>query len=1037
MRPAGSRLGPLPLLELGLLLAAAALCWILVPLAAGAWLDRVSGLRLAGGPDPDAVRSSARLACLLFSAGIAALAAGRAIGLRRAPDALAAPLLLPAAAGAALTGLVLHAATVETGFHTAGAVRAQFAVAPTTAGFAQGFFLGSLAAGIVLALAVDPGALARRAQPALVVAIAAVLAALALVGTGPGESGTRINLGPVQPLEAVKLAVVTFLAADLGARAAKLRWQRGRLFLVRWPRPVLLFPALAALVASFAGMYLVGDLGPSLILGLVFLAMFYLATRAAGWVVAGLAAIALVLVLVSIWPQLAGGGHLATRLAMWHDPWSNGLGHGHQVGEGLWAISAGGLSGQGLAQAHTPVPPAGLTDLALALLVEETGFAGLLLYVGLIAAVVLSALHIAARNRTPERVLLAAGIALLVLVQWGIIQAGTFGLLPLTGVIVPFLSTGRSSMVVFLLAVACVARLAEGGRERAASTELDELRRGVLPLAVLAAAVFAAALVTAAIPAVLNKEEVASRGIVVRLRDGTVLERQNPRLLAIAAALRRGALEDRDGRPIAHNPDPAQPSVRAYPLGTAMGTLLGRHPSRVKLPAWALEARWDERLRGYPERPDAPRYADFVAGAGRGRLPSPDLRRLAPILYLSGSARLARLRELDAAVAARSVRLSIDARLQTEVVHALARRASAPAAAAAVIEVATGQVLARAQAPDLDPADEGWQEQLAGGDAELARRFWGVYGPGADKTGAVGVFQAGSVAKLATAVAAARTGWPVGGGGGCELRGGPVFACSERDAEGPRFALEGWPRPIHDFSQDRMHGEIDPVRALAVSCNVYFGQLGLELGPEPFRALVADGVEIGYGNRTIPFDPGPAGSRQLASTAFGQGAMAMNVLQAARLAAAIGAGGVYRKCPASLELAAPCQERRIVDDPAALTPILAGMRRVMTEGTGARLETVPGARIYGKTGTADTPPFRGEELYGSAAGTPPPHSWFVALVEPESAPECAPSAPGRIAIAVVVPRGGIGSQRAGPIAIEIVKSLVRLGYLPAGAGARR
>ncbi|HEU5056138.1 MAG TPA: penicillin-binding transpeptidase domain-containing protein, partial [Kofleriaceae bacterium] len=264
-----------------------------------------------------------------------------------------------------------------------------------------------------------------------------------------------------------------------------------------------------------------------------------------------------------------------------------------------------------------------------------------------------------------------------------------------------------------------------------------------------------------------------------------------------------------------------------------------------------------------------------------------------------------------------------------------------------------------------------------------------------------------------------------------------AFSCWQRDAQGPLFSLEGWPKPIHDFHKDRPHGEVDLVEALAVSCNVYFAQLGLELGPQPFTDLIDAGVEIGYASRRIRFDPGADGSRQLASTAFGQGAMAMNVLQAARLVAAIGAGGTYRKCPATLELAARCEERRIVDDPAALAPLLAGMRAVMTRGTGARLEAVPGVRIYGKTGTADTPRFRGEEL-PATAGDPPPHSWFVALVEPEAtASACAPAAPGRIALAVVVPRGGSGAATAGPIAIEIAKTLVRLGYLPGGEGDAR
>ena len=71
--------------------------------------------------------------------------------------------------------------------------------------------------------------------------------ALALFGTGPRGSGTRINLGPVQPIEAVKVAAVLFLASYLGERSGKLRFQRVRVLGLLFPRPVLLVPALLAL----------------------------------------------------------------------------------------------------------------------------------------------------------------------------------------------------------------------------------------------------------------------------------------------------------------------------------------------------------------------------------------------------------------------------------------------------------------------------------------------------------------------------------------------------------------------------------------------------------------------------------------------------------------------------------------------------------------------------------------------------------------------------------------------------------------------
>src|SRR6185436_10383284 len=118
------------------------------------------------------------------------------------------------------------------------------------------------------------------------------------------------------------------------------------------------------------------------------------------------------------------------------------------------------------------------------------------------------------------------------------------------------------------------------------------------------------------------------------------------------------------------------------------------------------------------------------------------------------------------------------------------------------------------------------------------------------KTGLQGMFQSGSVGKLFTALAAVRAGATTS-----------RFECREEDDQGPFYMQKGWPKPIHDHANDHPHGNPDLVEALAVSCNVYFAQLGLALGPEPFVALRHDGLEIGYGST---LDPGKPGSRQLA-----------------------------------------------------------------------------------------------------------------------------------------------------------------------------
>jgi cell division protein FtsW (lipid II flippase) len=1003
-------------IELAALAVCVGLAWWLSHAATTAWLERAQRLGLQA-PDGETVRSLARQASLYVTAGVAVLAAARLVGPgglgvrgRRAEVAspLAVPWLLPAAVAAALFGLAIHLATVE--------VSRGVAQIPSAAGFAQGFLIGCIVAGGILVAPVDLAQLASRARVPIAIVIAAIFGALAVAGAGPAGSGTRINLGPVQPIELVKLLAIVFLAAYLGARAPELRWQRRRLLGLRWPRLELLLPAIAVLLGIVAGLRLVGDLGPVLLLALVFLGMFFVVSRATGWVVVAIALLVAVLVVLGHWPSLAGSGTVKTRLVMWQAPWSNGLTNGHQLGEGLWAFSAGGWSGQGLAHAATPLVPAGKTDLVLATLTEQLGAGGLIAYQLALAAIVFGALHVAARSRTAERVLIASGIAILVLAQWLVILGGTLGYLPLTGIVVPFVSAGRSSMVVFLALAAIAVRLSIDARVRAPSAELEELHAAVRGVRNLAAAVIALAIGAGVAAATADRVETSARGIVTRLGDGTLIHRQNPRLVALAARIRRGPILDRNGAPLATS---ATMTARSYPLGAAMGTLLGVAPSRVLLPAWALERQLDPRLRGYPERTGGPRYRQFDARAGAGPLPWPDLRALVPLLDLDDAARDAAIAARDADIAARSVHLTLDARLQARIA-ALARKAVAKhrrvgAAAAAVIDADTGQVLARVQVPDYDPNKPSWQDHVLAGDAAFLQRFRGAYGEWPDKTGLQGMFQAGSVGKLFTAIAAVRAGAE-----------GSRFACREADAQGSLFTRPGWPRPIHDHTGDRPHGAIDLAQAIAVSCNVYFAQLGLALGPDPLAELRRDGLAVSYAAVLVP---GAAGTRQLASTAFGQGAMVMNVMQAARLVAAIAAGGRYRTCPPTMELDAMCPELSLVSDPAALGPVIEGMRRVMTAGTGAGLSPPAGVRVYGKTGTADVRGFAGEAPFGISPAAPAaPHAWFVAFAEPATS-EPSPIAPGRLAVAVVVPRGGTGASAAGPLAMQILAAAHELGYL--------
>lgn len=983
--------------------------------------------------------SEAHRGLFAYLGGVAAIAFARAMSARRdRPTRIGAWGLVPALVAAVSVGLV-----VQMGYGDP--LRGPGWPGPT---FGHGCGLGLGLAAIVTLLPWDPGRVAERTQGFLVAGIGLVFALLWAFGSGPEGSGTRINLGPMQPLELVKVGMVAFMAAYLGRRSPQLRWQRSVLGL---PRVALLVPAVAAAVLLFGGLVVVRDLGPILILGVVFAVLLYLATRSAALLVLLGTAAVLGVAIVAADPEALGLDALSVRLGMWLQPWLNGLPGGDQLAGARWAVAAGGLFGQGLGEGMVGALPAGHTDLVVAHLAEELGFFGVAAHTACVATIAGIGLKVAARNRTGTRMLLAAGLSSLIVVQWLVIVGGTTGALPLTGVVVPFLSAGRSSMLVLCGVVGILLRLAEDGAARHTSDVHLELGATVTQARWAAAGVFAAGMGILLVQGTLLAPSTSARGAVTTLADGTVRLQYDRRMRAVLDAIPRGHILDRHGAVLAGTDEAGD---RTWPLGDDLGTLLGPVDGGVLRAPWSIERRYEARLRGVPElddgvatwmgrRPGEPEVLLFAVRSrqerpedraralhladerlGEGAVvrllpqPAPDLARIVPLLH-DDEALAVKAAQIDA----RSVRLTLDGRLQAATASALRAAADkGQAAAAVVIDVDSGEVLARAQVPDYDPGDP---EALALRRREDAQ-FMGVFGAWPDRAGERGVFQAGSIAKLVTALAAGREGLLQVTGEGCDLTGETVFSCVDRDARGPVFMGDGWRRGIHDHPKDPTHGSVDLVEGLAVSCNVYFAQLGLELGPEPMSSLVAEGLDLGWGG---PLEPGRAGSRHLASTAFGQGAAAMSVDQAARMTAAIGGGGVLKRCPILRDES--CEEVRIgaAND---MQVILAGMRGAVERGTARNLDAIEGVVVYGKTGTADAIGLVEEQPYGVTPGATDerPHAWFVALGEPESpGPQCGVHTPGRIAVAVVVPRSGSGRYAAAPAAVEILGAARELGYM--------
>ena len=204
---------------------------------------------------------------------------------------------------------------------------------------------------------------------------------LIVFGGGPGGSNAKVNFGPVQPIEAIRLLLALFLAGYFARRWELLRQVRARTFrdvrVPGWlnlPKLDYVLPVLAGVAARSLFFFLQKDLGPALFISCVFLLIRH-GQKPAGLAIFGLS------VLVAgfyIGYKLNISTTLAARVQIWQSPLGQRRRGGDQIAQAIWALSTGGLFGTGLGLGDARYLPAGHTDLVLAAIGEELGFVGLL-----------------------------------------------------------------------------------------------------------------------------------------------------------------------------------------------------------------------------------------------------------------------------------------------------------------------------------------------------------------------------------------------------------------------------------------------------------------------------------------------------------------------------------------------------------------------------------------------------------------------------------------------------------------------------------
>ena len=263
-------------------------------------------------------------------------------------------------------------------------------------------------------------------------------------GTEIGGSRNWIVFGPfaVQPSEFGKIVIIMFLAAYLTEHREVLTLPRHRLLWLKLP--VLRFIAPLLLIWGIAILMFVvqRDLGSALLFFGIAVSMTYMATGRKSYV-----ALAFAFFLGAAALSYTFFSHVRVRFNIWLDPWSDPSGSAYQVVQSLFALGSGGVWGAGFAHGHPNLIPEVHTDFIFAAIAEELGLLGSLGVMLVFALFFYRAIRIALACREETRMLLAAGIAVVFLLQAFIIIAGVTKFLPLTGITLPFVSYGGSSMI--------------------------------------------------------------------------------------------------------------------------------------------------------------------------------------------------------------------------------------------------------------------------------------------------------------------------------------------------------------------------------------------------------------------------------------------------------------------------------------------------------------------------------------------------------------------------------------------------------------
>jgi len=782
----------------------------------------------------------------------------------------------------------------------------------------------------------------------------------AFIGTEISGSKIWLTVGSFsfQPGEIAKILIVLFLAAYLAENREMLSVSGRRVGRINFPDLRTLVPLIVMWGISMIIVIFERDLGSALLFFGIFIAMLFVATGRMSFVIAAVILAAAGAVLA--WSFF---GHVQARVNIWLDPFVDAQNTSYQLVQALYSLADGDVLGAGIGRGLPTLIPVVESDFIFVAMAEEMGFlgaAGILLLFVLLAV---RGFTIASRAASDTEAFTAVGLTVSIAFQAFVIVGGTTLLIPLTGVTLPFMSQGGTSLLASFIIVALLLRISDSGtgleNELQATINLDggvlgrlALGKRLTALITILSLVFALSIGNLAYQMFIRGEEIRSMPA-------------NSHALAREATAQRGAILTADGVVLAQSvPNGDGTYTRVYPQGDLAAHIVGY--SSAQFGSTGIEASMQEDLRGETNFSTWTELLNSLAGIQN---PGND------------------------------VVLTIDSRMQYAAQNALAGYYGG----VVVLDARTGELLAAAGSPTFD---------LNGAEAILEAAGTGGAGdpgnPGVLFNRATqGLYSPGSTFKIVTLTGA--------------LYSGQVKLTDTFDAPG---TIEIGGAPVINYG-NYSYGTVTVKHGFELSSNTVFAQIADGMGPYTLVSTAdAFGFDRPVGRDFLvetSLMPDPKVMTQWETAWAGAGEPVgehkdspagpqATVVQMAMVGSAIAnygtimnpyvVGSVVAANGAQVSQTRP-ESFGNVASVSVIGDVQSAMQGVVASGT-ATAAQISGYTVYGKSGTAET-------------GRDQPDSWFVGYVE----------VGGRsVVVAIVLEEAGEGA--ATPRARDILQTAIQV-----------